>query len=137
MVTPTIGEQFLDTLLRSGLLTPELLRPYSRPGALDGPAGHQALVDRLIADRLLTPFQAKQLAGGRVRGFFLAERYKILGVIGAGGAGPVLLAEHLQLQRLVALKVFQRATTEMTPERLASLERIVRETLMVVTMGHP
>ena len=59
----------------------------------------------MIADRLLTRFQAVQLLAGRWQGFFLLGKFKVLSLLGAGGSGRVYLCEQLRLERLVAVKV--------------------------------
>ncbi|MDB5313200.1 MAG: serine/threonine protein kinase, partial [Gemmataceae bacterium] len=133
--TPTTGEEFLETVVQSGLLTPDQLKPYARAG--DGPDEHRALANRLIKDRLLTPFQVRQLLAGKVRGYFLADKYKVLALVGTGGKGPVLLCEHLRLQQLVAAKLIQRATADEAGELAAALERFVREALAVPALDHP
>jgi tRNA A-37 threonylcarbamoyl transferase component Bud32 len=60
-------------------------------------------------------------------------RYRVLRPLGAGGMGSVWLAEHLVLDRRVAIKVIR-------PERLASAgatERFRREARAVARLSHP
>ena len=120
------GEQLLDAALRSGLLTSLHLQPHARAAANEGA---EAVANRLIADRLLTQFQAKQLLAGKVRGFFLAEKFKALALIGNGQLGAVLLCENLPERKLTAVKMLK---ADDGSGRLAALERIVREGLMAV-----
>ncbi|WP_171470171.1 phosphate ABC transporter substrate-binding protein PstS [Frigoriglobus tundricola] len=120
------GEQLLDAALRSGLLTSLHLQPYARTAANEGA---EAVANRLIADRLLTQFQAKQLLAGKVRGFFLAEKFKALALIGSGQLGAVLLCENLPDRKLAAVKMLK---AEDGSGRLAALERLVREGLAAV-----
>src|SRR5689334_17044016 len=87
---------------QSGLLEPARLVVYRRRG--DGAEDSVELARALVRDRLLTPFQARQLLRGKSRGFFLTEKYKVLDELGEGGMGRVLLCEHLLLQKLVAVK---------------------------------
>jgi phosphate ABC transporter phosphate-binding protein len=134
MSTPVTGEQFLELVVRSGLLPAELLRPYARSAA----DGQHALAGRLVEDRLLTVFQSRQLLAGRTRGFFLADKYKVLDLIGTGGMGHVFLCEHLLLQRLVAVKLLQRAAADASSGgQAAALERFVREARAVAALDHP
>src|SRR3954465_4924945 len=88
---------------RSGLLSAARLIVYRRPG--DGGEDSLELARSLVRDRLLPPFQARQLLRGKYRGYFLTEKYKVLDQVGEGGMGRVLLCEHLLLQKLVAVKM--------------------------------
>src|SRR5205085_916729 len=66
MAPPTTAADFRARVERSGLLAPAQLDPYFADATdPDDVAG------RLVADRLLTPFQARQLNKGRTDGFFL------------------------------------------------------------------
>jgi len=120
------GEQLLDAALRSGLLTSLHLQTYTRAAANEEA---EAVANRLIADRLLTQFQAKQLLAGKVRGFFLAEKFKALALIGSGQLGAVLLCENLPDRKLAAVKMLK---ADEGSGRLAALERLVREGLATV-----
>jgi serine/threonine-protein kinase len=60
--------------------------------------------EHLVAVGLLTRWQARKLSEGRHRGFFLGM-YKLLDHLGSGGMSSVYLAEHVLMQRLVAIKV--------------------------------
>jgi phosphate ABC transporter phosphate-binding protein len=134
---PTTAEQFLDLVVRSGLLSSATLQPYARR-AVDEPDAQRALANLLVKDRLLTPYQAGQLLAGKYRSFFLSDKYKVLGFIGTGGAGHVFLCEHLVLQRLVAVKLLQSSAAEMTRGgQAAALERFVREARAVAALDHP
>jgi hypothetical protein len=60
-------------------------------------------------------------------------RYRVLGLLGAGGMGAVYKAEHLRMERLVALKV-------MSPElmdRPEMVERFHREVKAAARLAHP
>lgn len=68
-----------------------------------------------------------------VAGTVLDERYRVLGVIGQGGMGTVLEAEHLNIGRKVALKILK-------PEHAQKKEAIARmnhEARVVSQIGHP
>ncbi len=64
----------------------------------------QYCADHLVESGLLTRWQCKKLLEGRHRGFFLGK-YKLLDHLGSGGMSSVYLAEHVLMQRLVAVKV--------------------------------
>src|SRR5262245_5297926 len=139
MSKPVGSDQFLERVVQSGLLAPNVLKAYmARDFAGDGPNSHQAVADRLVQDHLLTPFQARQLLAGKSRGYFLEEKYKILDLLGAGGMGQVFLCEHLVLQRLVAVKVLQRAASDGNSAGYsAAIDRFVREARAVAVLDHP
>ncbi|MBI3839779.1 MAG: serine/threonine protein kinase [Planctomycetia bacterium] len=59
---------------------------------------------QLVERGLLTHWQARKLLEGRHRGFYLG-RYKLLDHLGSGGMSSVYLAEHVLMQRRVAIKV--------------------------------
>src|SRR5262245_34154364 len=131
MATPTIATDLRALIERSGLLDPDKLDPYFAAAADPATAA-----DRLVADRLLTPFQARQLKKGRADGFFLTEKYKILDLVGSGGMGKVYLCEHLILHRLVAVKLLQ-PPADPGSEAARSFERFYREARAVAALNDP
>jgi serine/threonine-protein kinase len=60
-------------------------------------------------------------------GQLVADKYRIDGVIGAGGMGVVLAATHLDLDQLVAIKVLRDASEE-------AIARFQREARMIVRL---
>jgi hypothetical protein len=60
-------------------------------------------------------------------------RYRILGPLGAGGMGAVFKAEHLIMQRIVALKVINRSLVA----NPAMVDRFRREAQAAARLGHP
>src|SRR5215470_7033891 len=105
MAPPTTAADLRAAILQSGLLAAGQLDPY-----FADTADPDLVANHLVANRLLTPFQARQLKKGRSDGFFLTDKYKILDLVGAGGMGKVYLCEHLILHRLVAVKLLQTPT---------------------------
>jgi WD40 repeat protein len=61
------------------------------------------------------------------------ERYRVVRLLGAGGMGAVYEAEHRVMQRLVALKVINRAYTASAAAR----ERFRREVRAAARLSHP
>jgi len=124
----------LDMLRSSGLTEEGQLRDYLRQTPLDLSALSQAeLSNRLIQDGMITNFQARQLLAGKFRGFILANKYKLLEVLGTGGMGQVFLCEHIHLRRLVAVKVLPKEKTEQP----GVVERFYREARAVAALNHP
>src|SRR5262249_33647805 len=82
---------------------------------------------------LLTKYQAEELLAGRWRNFVVAGKYLILERIGHGGMSSIFLANHLAIQRPVALKVLPRNQAE-NPEALA---RFYREARAAAMLDHP
>ena len=67
----------------------------------------------LVDSGLLTSWQAEKLQEGRHKGFFLGK-YKLLALLGSGGMSTVYLAEHLLMQRRVAIKILPKNRVEDT-----------------------
>lgn len=66
-------------------------------------------------------------------GSILADRYKILSVIGQGGMGTVFRANHLELDRMVAIKV-------LNPQQITKQAAVLRfhnEARTAGSIGHP
>jgi serine/threonine protein kinase len=61
------------------------------------------------------------------------ERYRVVRLLGADGMGAVYEAEHLVMQRPVALKVIRRAYTA----KADALERFRQEMRTVARLSHP
>ncbi len=124
----TVGV-FFDHLVSSGLLSENVIARYRKV------AYNRQLVQQMIADGVLTAFQARHLVSGRCRdrAFFIDEKYKIVDSIGRGGTARVLLCEHLKLERFVAIKLLDRSFEK----RPGAVERFMREARTAAKFDHP
>ncbi|WP_439625485.1 protein kinase domain-containing protein [Gemmata sp.] len=121
---------FLHAVRESGCVPPERFeawlaaaRPVSVPDA----------VARLAADGLLTGYQARTILQGKGRRLTLMGKYRVLDELGTGGAGVVLLAEHIKMRKRVAIKI-------LPPRRAAdpaTLARFRREATALAALDHP
>ena len=128
---PIDAQTFLNHLRQSGLVGDEQL---ARGSAGSTPTRGAAGVWRraLLADGVLTRFQAERLLMGRTAGFLMGQ-YRILEQIGRGGMGRVYKAEHRTMHRVVALKVL--ASELLATERAVDL--FLREVQAVAQLVHP
>jgi serine/threonine-protein kinase len=101
-------DKFLELVQRCGLVDPARLtttvaqwRSQATPAQRDD-AAHCG--EFLVRSGLLTAWQCHKLLEGRHRGFQLGN-YKLLDHLGTGGMSNVYLAEHVLMQRRVAIKV--------------------------------
>jgi eukaryotic-like serine/threonine-protein kinase len=96
------------------------------------PHDSRALAGRLVAEGILTEFQASRLLLQKVHGLVMG-RYVILDRLGAGARGRVFKAQHRLMGRVVALKVIapQIAT------RASSIARFHREMRLIGRLDHP
>jgi serine/threonine protein kinase len=127
---PTSAPELVDLIRRSGVLPPSLLASLSD---LNLPNNPQQAAAFLVAQGILTRFQAKQLLVGRHKGFRLGP-YVVKDLLGRGGMGAVYLAEHRELNRKVAVKILVPSKDE--DQRLA-LERFFREARAAAALDHP
>ena len=127
--SPQPRHRFRDTALASGLVDEAQLSAAEREvgvslqhRAADPEVWDRAVADHLVAQGLLTPFQAREILAGRRR--FRLGQYTVLDEIGKGGMGQVFRAEHAMMGREVAVKVLPRAKS--TPESEAAFRREMR-----------
>ncbi len=135
-MSPTVTQDdFLNLATRSGLVSSDVIRRFL-PGssAAEGRRPTTAeIAQRLVDEGLLTSFQSRELLRGRWRGFFIADKYKLLHLLGKGGMGMVVLCEHLMLQRLVAVKLMGRSLAQ----EPGTVERFLREARASAAIDHP
>jgi response regulator RpfG family c-di-GMP phosphodiesterase len=92
----------------------------------------QTILQGLVNQGLLTDYQAKRIAAGTTFGLVLGN-YRILDRIGAGGMGVVFKAEHVDMRRPVAIKVFS-LVPDADPRLLS---RFMVEMRTVSKLNHP
>lgn len=128
-------ETFVDLLYRSGLIEKDQLDRVFDEIRNEGdgqlPTDAEQLAERLMARGMLTGWQCEKLMEGRHKGFFL-KRYKLLDHLGTGGMSSVYLAEHVLMQRRVAIKVLPRNRVEDT----SYLARFHREAQAAAALDH-
>ena len=106
----TATRDFLEMLRRSGLVEAERLAQVveqCKSNHVDKLPSAQAIADVLVETNLLTRWQCEKLFDRKYKGFFLGK-YKLLGHLGKGGMSAVYLAEHVLMQRRVAIKVLPK-----------------------------
>src|SRR4051812_10047099 len=104
------AQALLGELLNASLVLPDqwdLLTP-SQQRAIKQAPDTLALLDALVLEGLLTPFQSQRIAAGKTFGLLLGN-YRVLDCIGAGGMGVIYLAEHVEMRRQVAIKALHQA----------------------------
>ena len=130
-------EDFVDLVRRSGLVEPEqleraILQLKEEIGA-EQPDHADRLAARLVEAGLLTAWQCENLLRRRYKGFFLkGKQYKLLDHLGSGGMSHVYLAEHVLMQRRVAIKVLPKNRVNDS----SYLARFHREAQAVAALDH-
>lgn len=101
-------DKFLSLLERSKLIEDDrraqVVDAWKQQASLAELDDAQFLADHLIRQGLITEWQSHKLFDGRHRGFYLGK-YKLLDHLGSGGMSNVYLAQHVLMQRRVAIKV--------------------------------
>ncbi|HYV38666.1 MAG TPA: serine/threonine-protein kinase, partial [Gemmataceae bacterium] len=135
MPAPASFEEFFDVVGKSGLMEKPAVEAYCQQLRQAGtfPDSIKALADMMVADGLLTGFQAEHLVAGKWRGFIIAGKYRLLAKVGAGGMGTVYLCEHVVMKRRVALKVLPPGQAE----DKTVLDRFHREARAGAALDHP
>jgi serine/threonine protein kinase len=107
-MTKVTTNKLVDLLRRSNLVDEAKLTSFlEKAAATHGEAAledQHKLADLMLAENLITRWQADKLLAGKHKGFRLGK-YKLLGQIGKGGMSSVYLAEHEMMRRRVAIKV--------------------------------
>jgi len=102
---------FIDFVRRSGLTESEplaqALAKYRQKHGGELPDDAEALAKHLIEEGLLTRWHCDKLFDKKYKGFTLGK-YRLLDLLGTGGMSSVYLAEHVLMQRRVAIKVLPR-----------------------------
>ncbi|MCA9268226.1 MAG: serine/threonine protein kinase, partial [Planctomycetales bacterium] len=134
-------KNFLDLTARSRLVSEDELakafadfRELHEGDSLDetSETGAESLADFLIDRDLLTRWQCDKLLDKKYKGFFLGK-YKLLGHLGTGGMSSVYLAEHLLMQRRVAIKVLPKSRVDDS----SYLARFHQEAKAAARLDHP
>lgn len=134
-------KSFLDLTTRSKLVTEDgLARALAdfrelHPGdPLDETSSIEAeeFANFLIDRGLLTRWQTEKLLDKKYKGFFLGK-YKLLGHLGTGGMSSVYLAEHMLMQRRVAIKVLPKGRIDDS----SYLARFYQEAKAAARLDHP
>jgi len=129
------ADDFLDLVRRSGLVERDQLNRVLLQ--LKQEAGGKTITDaefvgqRLVETGLLSRWQCEKLLEGRHKGFFLGK-YKLLDHLGTGGMSSVYLAEHVLMQRRVAIKVLPKARVQ----DASYLARFHREARAAAALDH-
>ena len=109
------ADKLLDLVQRSKLVSPErleaFLAEFRASASAEQAEDSEFAIAKLIEGGLITRWQADRLREGRYKGFYLGK-YKLLGHLGSGGMSSVYLAEHVVMQRLVAIKVLPQSRVE-------------------------
>jgi len=135
MPKPSV-ENLLGLIERSGLVEQDRLTAAMEAlrtrlgGTL--PEDSQVVTDALIADGLLTSWQAEKLLEGRYKGFMLGK-YKLLSLLGTGGMSAVYLAEHKTMRSRRAIKILPQNRVEDS----SFLARFEREAQVAGQLDHP
>jgi serine/threonine protein kinase len=132
MNAPSTPRELLELVRQSGVVPEERLVSYLRSRQkrwkrLEEPG---AAAEQLLADGMVSQFQAQQMLRGKCKGFWI-KKYLVLESLGAGGMGQVLLCEQTPMSRLVAVKLLN------TDTQPGALERFVREARAVAALDHP
>ena len=127
-------DSFLAVLGKSTLVPAERLSALLETFRKQHPAVNegQPFAEALIAQNVITPWQAEKLLQGKHKGFFLGK-YRLLALLGKGGMSSVYLAEHVLMRRRCAIKVLPAKRVNDT----SYLGRFHREAQAVAALDHP
>jgi len=104
-------DNFLDLVRASRLVEParldQAMEDLKRQTGGEPVTNAARVAVHLVDTGVLTQWQADKLLEGRYKAFFLGK-YKLLDHLGTGGMSRVYLAEHLLMQRRVAIKVLPK-----------------------------
>jgi serine/threonine-protein kinase len=130
--TEAVPPDLLPIIRRSGVLSDRQFEEISgKVRSREYPSESRVLAERLVAERILTEFQASRLLRSKSHGLVVG-RYVILDRLGAGGRGRVFKAQHRLMGRLAALKVI----APQIASRASSIARFHREMRLIGRLDH-
>ncbi|QDU98406.1 bifunctional serine/threonine-protein kinase/formylglycine-generating enzyme family protein [Lignipirellula cremea] len=127
-----VTQPFMEQVLASGLIGKGELQAVVNDLQKKGLDPQSRLAQELVRRQLLTPFQVKQIAAGKGKSLLLGN-YAVLDLLGQGGMGMVLKAEHQRMKRVVALKILSPSLVK----NPAMLKRFQREMEAAAKLEHP
>src|SRR5262245_14828324 len=127
------ADEFLKTVLRSGLLAKDDLQTALANVPVADLQNAQAIADQFVHLGLLTQFQASKLLQGASVGLQLGP-YRILTPIGKGGMGMVYLGLDMRSKQHVAIKVLSPSKKR---EGDRHVQRFRRELEIAKDLLHP
>ncbi len=131
MAVCTTVDEYLSALEKSKLLGSAQLGEAQR---LAGESSDAAGLARALArENLVSRWQASTLLALGQRAQLRLGKYKLIQRLGKGGMGTVFLAEHVTMNRRVALKIVPRSIDQ-DP---ASLSRFFAEAAAIAALDHP
>ena len=126
-------EQFIDNLVKSGLMTKEEWSDYQDTFPPEKrPKDAEALALALVRDEKLTKHQVTTILDGIATGLVLGG-YTLLNKIGEGGMGQVFKAIHRRLERPAAIKVLAAKLLD-SPD---AVRRFYQEVRVAARLSHP
>jgi serine/threonine-protein kinase len=129
MTRPQTAQDVFDSLGQNRLAEAARLEAFL---GRHQPAGPGEALELLVAEGVLTEFQAEEVAHGRAAALWMGG-YKLLDRLGKGAMGSVYLAEHAVLGRRVAVKALSEALRADPGAR----KRFVREARAAASLDHP
>lgn len=124
--------EYVEVVRRSGLVEGPKLEKVLASLPNNGSTETIEVAQKLIDAKLITPWQNDKLMQGKHSGFVLGK-YKLLSHISSGGMSSVYLAEHVLMQRRVAVKVLPPARLDDSSFR----ERFHLECQVMAALDHP
>jgi eukaryotic-like serine/threonine-protein kinase len=131
VAAPTSALELLLLGMRSSLFTESAMKQFLARHPAPTLPDLDAAARLLVADNLVSKFQAELLLLGHPEGLTLG-RYRLIDLIGKGGMGRVFLARDPQLHRRVAVKVLSAEA-----DRADLRGRFLRETRAAAALVHP
>jgi len=128
------GRSFLTSFLQSSIILEEDWQtlPNDIQDDLYLCQDPEVILTALVKYRLLTDYQADRIRAGTTYGLVLGN-YRVLDRLGAGGMAVVFKAEHVEMRRIVAIKVLPESASLHTK----LLSRFVAEMRTVAQLQHP
>ncbi len=118
----------LHELTAAGLLSSDAVTRFSE----EIESGSEALLTKLVAEEVITQFQADKFRDGKAADICFGD-YVLINELGRGGMGTVFLARHRLMDREVAIKILPVTTMESE----AAVARFYQEVKVAGKLKHP